>query len=1006
MFERQRGVWLLWGLAIAACGGGGRAEPDSGGGFSDAAPDAPTTRPDAGLDAGYDAGGPVETVGLCEACEVDDQCGRLARCGPLADGGRVCLKLCNPEFFDCPRGFQCAAYAPLDFEAVCLPVGTVCCIDEDGDGYGVGGQCQGSDCDDEDADRYPGAPERCDGVDQDCDDVIDEDATDCATQRCEADGEGGYAERADGTCVEAACVDPEPAPCGLYACEDGEERGDRCATTCDALGTSDDRLCASSAHCEGGTCMPDRPDGEACGRDAQCASGHCENGFCCAAGGTCCQTSANCPGYPGEGTLCTTPSQCRGTRGTVTCNPERFQCETMSGVRDDSACTAAIVADDCGFFRDVRCTGEPLQTEPMCGRTCTAHTECDDGAHCFFGACVPNRPDGESCTAAAQCESGHCQNGFCCSGGDCCGTAVHCPASYRGAPVCLDSRACQGTRDAATCIDSRCGTMPGVPDDSACTSAIVADECGLYPSVRCTGAVDQMAPVCRTSCLGHDDCDPGAHCRMGMCVLDQPDGAACTDGRQCTSRHCQNGFCCGSGDCCSRATDCPDAYRRPSTCLAAATCQGVRRDAVCAPSSQCILGDPIDDDRGCTGLVSNTCGLYPSVACTSEPDQPSDQMSRCATSCTVNGDCDPGAFCNAMGQCQSEGGPGDACTSTSQCSGALSCVDGVCCTSSCTGTCVACNVPGNEGTCSPIPAGQDPAEECGGVACGGYFAGWSANVCYERADAPSSAVSCNGAGACQTAAQVCPAQGPGNIRQTCNTTCQSPNGGTCAGTTAPMCTNLDLGSQSCGTGACRRTVPVCVSGSPNTCTPGSPSTEMCNGIDDDCDGVADNNIASAFDAHEPNGSCAELATLTRVTTDGASASRTASASGTVYYQGDVDFYRIRVDEDGASDCILNCGLTRERSTLQVTFRAPSGSGSYEICGAATSCPSSWTNCFSVAAGATRTFTLNGRTACCSGIGCSTDNSDWFYLRVRGLGATPSWSCQPYSLEYTGDEACG
>src|SRR6266446_1198667 len=49
----------------------------------------------------------------------------------------------------------------------------------------------------------------------------------------------------------------------------------------------------------------------------------------------------------------------------------------------------------------------------------------------------------------------------------------------------------------------------------------------------------------------------------------------------------------------------------------------------------------------------------------------------------------------------------------------------------------------------------------------------------------------------------------------------------------------DLGTTTCGVGACARTVQVCVAGVPRTCVPGQPSPEVCDGIDNDCNGAVD-----------------------------------------------------------------------------------------------------------------------------------------------------------------------
>jgi len=75
--------------------------------------------------------------------------------------------------------------------------------DNDQDGYGdlsnseqscdelIGYVSNGEDCDDSDADVYPGAAEHCDGEDDDCDGVIDEeDAVDVTTWYVDEDGDG------------------------------------------------------------------------------------------------------------------------------------------------------------------------------------------------------------------------------------------------------------------------------------------------------------------------------------------------------------------------------------------------------------------------------------------------------------------------------------------------------------------------------------------------------------------------------------------------------------------------------------------------------------------------------------------------------------------------------------------------------------------------------------------------------------------------------------------------
>jgi hypothetical protein len=58
--------------------------------------------------------------------------------------------------------------------------GCVVCQDRDGDGHGIGPRCTSWDCNDKNAQVFPGAAETCDLLDNNCDGVVPAEETDCA----------------------------------------------------------------------------------------------------------------------------------------------------------------------------------------------------------------------------------------------------------------------------------------------------------------------------------------------------------------------------------------------------------------------------------------------------------------------------------------------------------------------------------------------------------------------------------------------------------------------------------------------------------------------------------------------------------------------------------------------------------------------------------------------------------------------------------------------------------
>ena len=274
-------------------------------------------------------------------------------------------------------------------------------------------------------------------------------------------------------------------------------------------------------------------------------------------------------------------------------------------------------------------------------------------------------------------------------------------------------------------------------------------------------------------------------------------GRPCASGSQCASSQCVNGVCCESsctggcricnatgseGRCTNVASgedpgnDCPQdplaMCKRDGTCDGAGSCRLYTAGTECA-SGRCT---------GTTEFAASTCnGSGSCIAGASRtcPGGGTCTGSSCGSSCTGDGSCQNGFFCD-QGVCRAKRGRGVACTGPAQCASGF-CADGVCCSTACTETCHACNVAAAVGTCTPVPAGQDPR-----------------NIC--PTDPSTSCArngACNGAGACQfyAAGSSCGSSTCMNATETPAPTC---NGlGTC---TAPG--TRDCGAYTCGASAC------------------------------------------------------------------------------------------------------------------------------------------------------------------------------------------------------------
>jgi hypothetical protein len=298
----------------------------------------------------------------------------------------------------------------------------------------------------------------------------------------------------------------EANDCGLYPsvfCLGGElqQGAPACATSC-----ANDSECDVEAHCADGKCESDKPNGERCTRNEDCAAGFCKNmvngqGICCGLLGDCCATPDDCPATYRKPATCNDPMSCRGTETIPMCMANI--CSMMT-VQANSACDGKP-GPTCGLYQDVTCMSGRSN---MCRTNCTTMGHCDATAYCDGRACQAKKPVGGTCAMGFECVSGNCGNGVCCGmGRECCKTANDCRSGLDAR--CEDQSKCEGTIREPSCENSMCQFGARKEDDRACTGP--GDSCGNFKDLVCNGMPEQQA--CKTSCTTNADCDSGFTCQ-------------------------------------------------------------------------------------------------------------------------------------------------------------------------------------------------------------------------------------------------------------------------------------------------------------------------------------------------------------------------------------------------------------------------------------------------------------------------------------------------------------
>ena len=692
--------------------------------------------------------------------------------------------------------------------------------------------------------------ESCNLLDDDCDGAVDEDFRDAdgfyaSVEHCGVCGQSclGLFPHGEAGCVLGA---DDSARCAVLGCEPGYYRAGPSA--CLPVVDTGCQPCAADGDCQvpGNLCMTS-DEGAFCARSCSAGNpygapaGECPSGYACD-GSVCVPSSGSCSciadGHAGKERLCAVGGDagtclgvqvCDLTDGWSGCSANEAASETCNGVDDD--CDGLV---DEGIL-------EPVEVCALSNDagTCAGAWSCQGSAG---WSCDAREPSEEVCNYFDDDCDGTIDEGFVDDAGRYVGASDcgFCGAACEGVVPFATGTDCAVESDAAVCVATGCEPGYQTPAETArfCVQPGGGTLCGpCTDDVHCQGLPDGLCEVfdgvggCTHACVTDEDCAEGIGCVEGRCAPTSG-SCSCLPGNALALRPCaaasQVGVCIGTQAC--------DPASGWSECTAAAPA-----DEVC---------NGFDDD--CDGLVdeeltpnpegcshSNAAGIcVGNLVCAGEVGWVCLGPVPAPESCNlVDDDCDGDAdedFRNADG---------------------LYVDDAHCgiCGKSCAGA-----IPNATAACVVGAAGPS----CEVVSCAPGFYQAGPVTCLPPVGV--ACAPCQGDGDCPTPGDRCIAVGGGFY---CGRDCAEGNfhgtpEGECPG--GFSCTELgglgvqqcvpDSGSCSClsgdqgksrpcfeqnGQGTCFGTQVCAPDVGWSDCTAASPLAEICNGADDDCDGIVD-----------------------------------------------------------------------------------------------------------------------------------------------------------------------